>query len=222
VAFSTVYLAFQSRIEFVSPPAEPDDSTNPLETSIALIRSFVLWTNATVKSRRYWLRASVLSLALAVPALAAPFITTEVATPTSSAHLKAWPTPPPDGRTARALYRAQVAEVAALRADERAKPGEGKQASTQPKLTEWPAPPKESDAAGTRYRAEVAEVAAQRTKQLAAGPQREGHDEEWAWTFAITWLVLMLILAVASLLRGDPDPNAEANVCQMPTTTLAQ
>jgi hypothetical protein len=172
VAFATVYVAYQSRVQYVQPPTGGDDT--PHVRAVGVVRAFVLWTNATVKSKRIFVRAAVVTLALAVPALGAPFISF-AGTETEETELEAWPTVPTGSGSLAAI----------------------------------------------RYKAVVKEVAGLREEQLSAAPKREGHDVTWAAVFAAVWILLMVGVAAAELRGKDPDPDADENAGQLPTTTLA-
>lgn len=111
VAFATVYVAYQSRVEYVSAPAD----SSPL----AILRSFILWANATVASKRGFLRAAVVTLALAVPALGAPFISFSTEQPATGS-VRGWPGLPASDRPSEQIrYRAQIKEAAELRTKQR-------------------------------------------------------------------------------------------------------
>jgi hypothetical protein len=118
VVLSTVYLAYQSK---------PDDDVDELDekpgshaTAIEVARRYVIWTRSGASQRRYWLRASVVSLGLALIFLPAPFVTFKSSDAKAATATKtAWPPKPTevqDPALQRILYAAQVKEAATSRA----------------------------------------------------------------------------------------------------------
>jgi hypothetical protein len=118
VVLSTVYLAYQSK---------PDDDVDELDeepsshaTALEVARRYVMWTRSGASQRRYWLRASVVSLGLALVFLPAPFVTFKSSDANAVAATKtAWPSQPTevqDPALQRILYAAQVKEAATNRA----------------------------------------------------------------------------------------------------------
>lgn len=130
IAFATAYLAFLARpADHVSPTL---DRSGDDALQFSRTQYLVTWVNASVGSKRYATRASVLALLFGVLFIAAPFVSS--ATPTESTPTVAAPTPPPAGlgknveTLALEVYGAQVedyekalaARAAGLKAEKQA------------------------------------------------------------------------------------------------------
>lgn len=122
VVLATIYVAYFSKFADDTDPPEITENDGPHEAGMKVARAFVKWNRSGAMQRRYWLRASVIALAVGLMFLPAPFITFSANEVSGSAPPSAiaWPSPPPikDAKQAdleNTLYTAQVAETAARR-----------------------------------------------------------------------------------------------------------
>lgn len=123
IVLSTAYVAYISKPGSIK---EPPPTTSLRELARRRLVTFILWTRQRNLERSYLLRSSVIALGVSLAFLPAPFVTigkttTKVATP-PPAQLTPWPSLPTEsgtaGQAALLRYRAQLAEVTALRKQE--------------------------------------------------------------------------------------------------------
>jgi hypothetical protein len=132
MVLSTVYLAY------LSPPKDlksPDPHSDWRVAAVRRLVFFIKWVRAGAMNRRYWLHAGIVSLAIAVAWLPAPFVSggkSSADAADAARNAIAWPTPPNSADVAadtqNTLFTAQVSEAASLRkaAAARARDGEVK------------------------------------------------------------------------------------------------
>jgi hypothetical protein len=117
VVLATAYLAYLSNPRDVKTP-KPTSSLRQVQ--LERLKTFVLWTRSSAQNRAYALRASVVSLAVALMFLPAPFVGGSSSTPLASVRNNAasWPQPPQnvrDRELKKILFTAQVNEAAEVR-----------------------------------------------------------------------------------------------------------
>src|ERR1044072_1201693 len=119
IRLARVYLAYISRAKDTVELPQPDPE-DLQKTGLGLANACVRWNRFGAFERRYWVRASIVMLGVALIFLPAPFITFTKDAPDSDATKPSWPavadaSGPP--RLAAIRYKAEVAEAAAARAE---------------------------------------------------------------------------------------------------------
>jgi hypothetical protein len=119
VVLSTAYVAYIGPTDDVSPGPTPTLGLEP--KSFARLNAFTYVTNKIATRRSWALRASVVALGFGLAFIAVPFISftgADTVAPLAAVDAPSWPTPSPAATSAPEVevFKAQVSEVAALRA----------------------------------------------------------------------------------------------------------